>query len=240
MFFRRKNPFFRFFAIRLNRNSFIPVLLVIAIIISVCYGVVLLIDRKISPIMQTYALSRAQQIGAQAIYNGISEVLEEENVTYDQLITLEKDANGEVTAIKTNIMAINHLKSVLAIKILEKINAVDSSQISIPLGNIINGELFSGRGPRIPVKLVPVGSVFTNITNEFTSAGINQTRHQLQVEVNAYVAIILPNNSTATNVKASFNISETVIVGDVPDTYTYVTGDDTSNLEKINNYVDKD
>jgi hypothetical protein len=86
--------------------------------------------------------------------------------------------------------------------------------------------LLAGRGPLITVKMQSVGSSTARLVNRFTSAGINQTKHQILLNVDVYVSILLPGFTTATKVSNSFTVAETVIVGSVPDSYTYFDSDD--------------
>lgn len=193
---------------------------------------------KITPIVQTLGMSKAQQIGTRVIYESVNGMLDNSNIDYNDFVLFEKDNDGKITALKTNVGSINRIKSVLSIEILEKLAMVDTAKIGIPLGNIVNTELLSGRGPRIPIKLIPVGSVIIDVKNEFTSAGINQTRHQIFLDVTVHMTVILPGKNISTSANATVTVAETIIVGNVPQSYTYVTGDDSSTLEKINNYTD--
>ncbi len=94
----------------------------------------------------------------------------------------------------------------------------------------------SGRGPKIPIKIIPYGSISAQVENVFAEAGINQTRHQIMMIVTANLSVVLPNKRINTSVKAQVNIAETIIVGDVPNAYTHVTGDKNDTVSKIKDY----
>lgn len=140
---------------------------------------------------------------------------------YERLITFEKDNSGMITAVKSNMPEFNRLQSAILDQILERISEVSTRDLSIPVGSLTGSSLLSGRGPLIGVRMQSVGSSTARLENEFTSAGINQTKHRIFLDVDVYVSILLPGFATATKVSGSFTVAETVIVGSVPDSYTY-------------------
>ena len=115
----------------------------------------------------------------------------------------------------------NRLQSKILNVILERISEVSTRDLSIPLGSLTGASLLAGRGPLVSVRMQSVGSSTAHLENRFVSAGINQTKHQIFLDVDVSVAILLPGFSTATQVSNAFTVAETVIVGTVPETYTY-------------------
>ena len=194
-------------------------------------------EANIRPLVAQMATSRAQNIASSVINNAVMEVMIREDIQYDNLVRLEKDQNGQITALKTNTALSNQLKSQITENILTRISDLDMSTISIPLGNIVNGELFSGRGPEIEVKIVPLGNVKADFKNEFTSSGINQTYHKIILETTVTIAILLPGKNASGQISTEVTIAETVIVGNVPDYFTYIAGDESGMLDKYNNYA---
>ncbi|MCL2096776.1 MAG: sporulation protein YunB [Oscillospiraceae bacterium] len=176
-------------------------------------------ESRVRPIMASMAEAHARSIGSKVVSEAISEEIEDKNISYDDLISFEKDENGKIAALKTDIIMVNRLKSNLSVVILDKLAVLYDINLYIPVGNLVNGEFFSGRGPRIELIVLPVGSVTTNITNVFTSAGINQTRHQIMLEVYVTVSVIMPFTVESTDIMMSVAIAETIIVGDVPNMY---------------------
>ena len=191
-------------------------LIFFAVIIIFSVVVLKYSESRLRPIIVSMAETHAKSIGSKVVSEAITEEIEVNNISYDDLISFEKDENGKIAALKTNIIMINRLKSRLSVVILDKLSNMNDINLYIPIGNIINGEFFSGRGPKIEIIVLPVGSVTTNITNVFTSAGINQTRHQIMLEVNVTVSIIMPFSVESTDISTSMAIAETIIVGDVP------------------------
>lgn len=221
---------------RKSRKKVKRIFILTIVFISLC-AIALTIDARIRPAVKSMAAAYAKGIATRAIYDSLNAELEKENVSYEDLITLDRDANNRVTALRTNVVKINQLKAKLSIAALNKISSIDEGLLKIPLGNFINGELFSGRGPRISFKVVPVGSVTADMLNTFESGGINQTRLSLSIQIKAVIGILFPYYTASSEVTTTVPVAETIIVGEVPQNYINFNGDPTSILEKINNYV---
>lgn len=193
-------------------------------------------QKRLKPVVEQLAASRVAYLAGQVINDAINEQIASGGTEYDDLVQLEKDSSGKVTALKTNMSAINKLKTEVTAIVLQRINEMDTSELAIPLGNIVDGELFSGRGPNIPVIVVPVGSADADFSTALVTAGINQTRHQIIVTVSADITVLLPGYETSTHVSSKVVVAETVIVGDVPQAYTYLEDTGRTAKDLYSNY----
>ena len=127
----------------------------------------------------------------------------------------------------------NRLQAEILKDILEKVSEVSTKELSIPIGTLSGSSLLAGRGPNISVRMQSVGSSTAVLENEFTSAGINQTKHRILLKVDVSVSILLPGFATAAKVSNVVTVAETIIVGDVPDSYTFFqSGDPIEDLAK--------
>ena len=174
------------------------------------------IENRIRPILAAVAEANAKNLAMLIINECIFQEMDKHSITYDTFISLGTDNQGKITTLQTDIVSVNRFRSSLSLAILSRLSDMEYMSLYIPLGTVSGGELFSGRGPRIPIKVVPAGAVTTDITNVFTAAGINQTRHQIMLEVRATISVIMPFNIKNVDVVTSICIAETVIVGDVP------------------------
>ena len=206
------------------------VLIFFAVIILFAFFIVRYAETSIRPIIVSMAEAHARSIGAKVVSEAINEEVEANNITYDDLISFEKGDTGQITALKTNILLVNRIKASLSVAVLNKLSNMKDLNLYIPIGNLVNGEFFSGRGPKLEIILIPVGSVTTNITNVFTSAGINQTRHQIMLDVQVSVSIIMPFSVETAHISTSVSIAETIIVGDVPNMYMEAGTDTGTNI----------
>ncbi len=145
-------------------------------------------------------------------------------IQYDRIVFFEKDLEGRITALKTNMSEVNRLKTDILNIINDEILALDTSDIGIPLGSLFLPELLSGRGPVIPVHILSIRNSDASFTSNFVHAGINQTLHQLTMQVSVDVAILVLGQTDNFTVTSEVVVAETVIVGDVPNTFLQTGG----------------
>ena len=150
---------------------------------------------------------------------------------------MEKDTEGNITAVHSNMAAFNRLQAQILDIILARIDQVSARELSIPIGTLTGSALLAGRGPRISVRMESVGSSSAKFENRFDSAGINQTNHQIVLKVDVSVSILLPGFTTATTVSTAVTVAETVIVGAVPETYTYFSTAPETYEEDLKDYI---
>ncbi|MDY3224747.1 MAG: sporulation protein YunB [Candidatus Faecousia sp.] len=145
-------------------------------------------------------------------------------IQYDRIVYFEKDLDGRITALKTNMSEVNRLKTDILNIINDEILALDTSDIGIPLGSLFLPELLSGKGPCIPVHILSIRNSDATFSSKFSQAGINQTLHQLTMLVSVDVAVLVLGQTSSFTVTSEVVVAETVIVGDVPTTYLQTGG----------------
>ena len=175
----------------------------------------------LKPVLTSLATARVSNTVNGIVTAAVNETIYSGGVDYDQLISFEKDNEGKITAVKSNMAEFNRLQSAIIDEVLEKLSEVTTKELSVPVGTLLGSPFLAGRGPLIRVRMQSVGSSSAHFENAFTSAGINQTKHQIYLVVDVYVSILLPGFSTTTKFSNTYSVAETVIVGSVPDNYTY-------------------
>jgi len=146
------------------------------------------------------------------------------NIQYDRIVYFEKDLDGRITALKTNMTEVNRLKTDILNIINDEILALDHSDIGIPLGSLFLPELLSGKGPSIPVHILSIRNSDAVFFSSFSQAGINQTLHKLTMEVSVDVAVLVLGQTSSFTSTSEVVVAETVIVGQVPDTFLQTGG----------------
>lgn len=146
------------------------------------------------------------------------------DIQYDRIVFFEKDLDGRITALKTNMSEVNRLKTDILNIINDEILALDTSDIGIPLGSLFFPEFLSGKGPAIPVHILSIRNSDANFVSHFSQAGINQTLHRLNMEVSIDVAVLVLGQIGSFTMTSEVVVAETVIVGDVPQTYLQTGG----------------
>jgi len=174
---------------------------------------------RVRPIVTVLAKAEAREYVARAIYNAVEAEITAGNLRYDELVRLEKDSGGAICALVTDMAQINVVQSRLSNAVAVGIVNMMSAELAVPLGDVMGGLIFSGRGPQIPIRIDSVTDVTTELLNDFSSGGINQTRHKITLAISAEIVILVPGGRTSAAVATEFAIAETIIVGNVPNIY---------------------
>jgi sporulation protein YunB len=171
-------------------------------------------------------LAQAQVINATSdlINDAIDRQIEAGDIQYDRIVYFEKDLNGAITALKTNMSEVNRLKTNTLNIINDEILALDQSDLGVPMGSIFLPEFFSGRGITLPVQIIAIRNSDAYFESHFTQAGINQTLHRLNMCVLVDVSILVLGHTASFTVTSEVVVAETIIIGDVPDTFLQTGG----------------
>lgn len=177
------------------------------------------IRQNLIPILRTMSGHRASLSCMQIINDVVARELEKEDLCYENLVHLVRGGNEEILAVQTDVAAANRFKAAVSSAIVEELERHTLEEESIPLGTLLGRSFLSGRGPRIPFRIVPSQSASTSFSSQFLSAGINQTQHQILLNVSLEADAILPGIQTHVEVETSFLVAETLLVGTVPRAY---------------------
>lgn len=170
------------------------------------------------------AYTQVKNTTSDLINDAIDTQIQSGNIEYDRIVYFEKDLEGRITALKTNMSEVNRLKTEILNLINDEILALDTSHMGIPLGSIILPELLSGRGPSIPLQVLSIRNSDASFHSYFTQAGINQTLQQLTMEVFVDVTVLVLGETASFTVSSQVVVAETIIVGQVPDTFLHTGG----------------
>lgn len=196
--------------------------LVILVIIGT--GIFLLFRDRYRDAIQDLAEVQVRNATSDLINDAIDEQIETGNIQSDRIVYFEKDLNGRITALKTNMSEVNRLKTDILNRINDEILAMDTEHLGVALGSIFLPEFFSGKGPVIPVEILTIRNSDSSFKSYFTEAGINQTLHQLTMEVLVDVTVLVMGETISFTVSSQVVVAETIIVGDVPDTFLQTGG----------------
>lgn len=197
--------------------------LLLAILVAVCLGFLMLRSRY-RDVIRDLAETQVKNTTSDLTNDAIAKQIAEGIIQYDRIVYFEKDLDGRITALKTNMSEVNRLKTDILNLINDEILALDTSDIGIPLGSLFLPELFSGKGPAIPVRILSIRNSDATFVSKFSQAGINQTLHQLTMVVSVDVAVLVLGQTSSFTVNSEVVVAETVIVGDVPSTFLQIGG----------------
>lgn len=174
------------------------------------------------PVFDTLCEDKAKSI-ATIVSNEQATVVMKEH-SYDEMFTIEKDSNGNITMIKSNIVAINEIISDIAVKIQEEIDKRGKENVNISLGIFTGFKLLAGRGPNVKIRISSIGNVETDLRSEFISQGINQTLHRAYLQINCEINILTPFDTISREISNQVLLVENIIMGNIPSTYYNLEG----------------
>lgn len=174
--------------------------------------------------IRSLAETQVKNTTSDLINDAIDAQIDKGNIQYDRIVYFEKDLNGKITALKTNMSEVNRLKTSILNIINDEILAMDTTDLGIPLGSLVLPEVMSGRGPHIPIQVMSISNSDAGFESYFTQAGINQTLQKLTMTICVDVSILVLGRTESFTVSSEVVVAETIIVGQVPDTFFQTGG----------------
>ena len=202
------------------RNLFrLTMILTVSLIIAF-----LMLRSRYQDVIRELAETQVKNTTSDLTNDAIAKQIADGVIQYDRIVYFEKDLDGRITALKTNMSEVNRLKTDILNIINDEILALDTSDIGIPLGSLFLPELLSGKGPAIPVHILSIRNSDATFKSNFSQAGINQTLHQLTMDVSVDVAVLVLGQTGSFTITSEVVVAETVIVGAVPNTFLQTGG----------------
>ncbi|MBS7305017.1 MAG: sporulation protein YunB [Eubacteriales bacterium] len=192
--------------------------IILAVIFLVIVVVCIYTLNSVSPTIVAFSEAKIKSLTTAAVNSAIFEVMLEP-ISYSDLVSIEKNADGEITLIAANSMIINKLARDMAQSTETYIEKMGEQDVKIPIGTLSGSPLLAGKGFKVTIRVLPLGSVKCQFVSEFETAGINQTRHKIYLDVVATISIVLPTSQSIVKTNTPVLVSESIIVGKVPDTY---------------------
>lgn len=212
------------------KPSFFIKITIIFIIVAIIF-----MDMQLRPQLAKVATYQGKQISQQIISKSVSDVLNSNNISYDKLSAVTQNTDGSISSVQTNVVEVNKLQAELTYKINQEIGKLSENQIKLDTGTLSGLNFLYGRGPELTFKLKPIGYVKSDIYSKFSSAGVNQTLHQLIFKVSGKTSVIIPGNHCDIDIGMDIIVAETIIVGKIPDSYINISGSAKSELQKVIN-----
>lgn len=197
-------------------------LLVIFILLVLLVMSINLIFYKVQPMILEYASAALYQKAYLRANEIIHDIVKTDGVQYETLVDVEKDSQGKISSLKTNSMKLNQIKTELLMRLLITLRNKEESVIHIPMGNLTKNIFLSGRGPKMPIKVLPVQSIEAEFENKFSDAGINQTHHRIMMNITIHTGVLYPVEHEKSTLSISVCLAEMILVGEVPDFFATV------------------
>ena len=189
------------------------------------------------PVIIRYAVSIAETIMLNSANNAIIKILEENNISYDDIVILTSNNDGYVTSLEIDIYKVNNLKSRISNKTAELVEEQEFYSVGVPIGTFFGNTYTAGVGPRLNFKMQLTTTAVVDFSHEFKSAGINQVLHIINVNIDINGSLIIAGCNDSIKASTSAIAAQTVIVGKTPDSFTNVIEEESDNTAGlINDY----
>ena len=182
------------------------------------FALLFLIEVQIRPIAEAIAVQRAHLAVVGLINESVYDQLGQ-GISYQQLITIHKDDAGNIVLIQPDTIKISQFSTAIAQELEEKIGDLSKEGVKIPIGLLSGLTLIADKGPMLTIPVQPMGQVSVSVRDEFVAAGINQTKHQVILDISVSLNILIPFDPKMTQIQNSLPMVESIIVGPIPDTY---------------------
>ena len=192
--------------------------------VGLALAVIFLIDSALRPTLTALARARVENAVTRIVNDAVDGTLTSEAISYSDLVTLEKDAAGQVSVLAANTAQLNALRTEILGKVLAQVEQLDSQELGVPLGSLTGFATASDLGPVLPVRVLTAAVPTADFENVFTSTGINQTLHRIMLNVRVECTLLIPGGTVDTAVEAQVCAAETLLVGKVPDAYLELPG----------------
>lgn len=205
------------YSLNLNSRKVFFSLFVI-IFTSVSFFTYKIIEKSLFPVIKSIAVSNADTYSTKVINDTVSKTAGK-NSDYANICKIYKDQNGNILSIEMNSDKINTIKQKTVDELIKCVDNKTTDDIYVPVGSLTGNYFFYGKGPKIPVRILLTGTPKVDFESEFSSAGINQTKHTISIVTEVNYDVILPNEIVKSSVKTSTVLTETIIVGKIPNVY---------------------
>ena len=187
----------------------LPLLLILAFIVYFRY----------TPYVREAARVRVTNAASDWLVDAINAELRSGRIDFSHMTYLEKDVNGNITAVRTNTAEMNCLKSEIMELLGEEMPELDAQELGVPIGSILLPDYFAGQGVRLPVRVVALSSSDASFSTTFESAGINQSIQRVVLNVRITLTVLSPAGTQEIDVDSDVIVAETIVVGTVPNSY---------------------
>lgn len=199
-----------------------PLLITLLLAASLAATFICLLEFRLRPVAEQLAGRQVNNLVTARLNAALSEL----SAKYSSLVEIQRASDGTITAVTTDMEQMNQIRSQAVRVALDTVAAVDVHTLGIPLGSLFDFDLLWAKGPDIGVHSLVAGTVTTGVRSDFYSAGINQTLHRIMLDVEVPLTVLLPGSSGKTRVFVCVCVAETVIVGQVPQTYLNLGGEE--------------
>lgn len=193
----------------------VAIILVLAVL-SLSY-----MNAELDEILSEVAYRQLQNMVTQIINESVAEVMELPQYKDGNFVTVTRSSDNSIRSVTANSVLINRVRADITNRIAERVGLLAEYAVPVSYENIFNDAFIFSLLPKmtIDVTVEPFGAVNSSVESRFVDAGINQTNHIVEMDIDVRVAGLLLEAIIDVEVSTNVCLAETVIVGDVPNVW---------------------
>lgn len=201
-------------------------------LILVIIAVVLYTHFVVSPLVNNVVKAKVYALSSEVVAD-TAEVFKESPEFFLEFVSYETNSEGYVTIVNGNSYNINQANFLVQREVQRRLAKLSNTTVGVPVGAFLGSTLLAAKETaEVGIAIIPIGSVQCEFCSEFLSKGVNQTLHRLYINVITTITLALPLKNVSIETENQIFISETLIVGQIPDTY-FESGFDTNLLDLV-------
>ena len=198
---------------KIRRRVILIAAAILLIVLLVCMHL------NVTRVLTSAAEAQLRARAATAVNEAVFMTLSDGGVRYSDLVHVERGADGDIQALTCDAVEINRIARETAYQAQALLQEMCDEGIAVPLGAFTGIEAWAGFGPEIHMEIIPVAEVACRFVSGFESAGINQTKHSVYLEVVCEMSVVMPAKTHRFSAISQVLISESILVGEVPNVY---------------------
>lgn len=193
--------------------------LLLLVLLLLITALALWVQLHLAPYIREVSRNQAINAASDALTQAVGVMLRSGDADFSRVIVLEKDVQGHITALRTDMTQVERMKLVVLDALDGLIDQINTQQLGVPLGTLLLPDLLAGTGPVLPVRAVRLLMSNVDFFSDFEEAGINQTLQTVKVRFTICLTILTTVGYETIDVQSDVMVAQTVIVGTVPETY---------------------
>ena len=197
---------------RRRRKMVLSILMILFLVLAV------IVYLRCYPLVCKLGRTRVSNDAAGAINRAVSDQIAEDGLSYESIVRMEKDVSGNLTALRTDMAALNRLRVGVLAKLDGYFADLRHTRFGIPIGSVFLPTFFAGTGPMLPLRLTSVNTSSATFSSRFSQAGIHQTRHEILLRVTMDMTVLSAFGTDCFCTEYEVIVADTIVIGNVPTT----------------------